>query len=75
MMMIICKAPAVNYHGYALAEVVGEEQDFWGQKMVKVRALHGAPWCDAGMFGYSTTSMAKFYPEHIEIIKITKETE
>lgn len=75
MMMIICKAPAVNYHSYALAEVVGEEQDFWGQKMVKVRALHGAPWCDAGMFGYSTTSMAKFYPEHIEIIKITKETE
>jgi len=67
--MIVCKAPAVNYHGYALAEVVGEERDTWGQKMVRVRALHGHPWTDAGLFGYSETAYAKFYPEHIEVVE------
>ncbi len=67
--MIICKAPAINYHGYALAEVIGEARDTWGRSMVRVRALQGAPWDDAGMFGYSPSSTAKFYPSQIEIIE------
>jgi hypothetical protein len=67
--MIICKAPAINYHGYALAEVIGIAHDTWGQKMVRVRALHGTPWCDAGLFGYSETAYAKFYPRDIEIVE------
>ena len=74
-MTIFVKAPAVNYHGYALAKVIGETHDTWGQSLVRVKALHGEPWTDAGLFGYSPTSMATFYPEHLEVIKIEKEQE
>jgi len=73
--MIVCKVPARNYHGYTLAQVISETKDTRGQKMFRVRALHGEPWTDAGFFGYSPTSVATFYPEHIEFVKIEKEQE
>ena len=70
--MIVCKVPARNYHGYTLAKVVGETTDTRGHEMVRVRALHGEPWDQAGMCGWAPTSYAKFYPEEIEIVKECK---
>ena len=67
--MIICKVPAFNYHGYTLAEVVGQTKDTRGHDMFRVRALHGYPWYDGSMLG---TSTAKFYPQDIEIVKECK---
>jgi len=67
--MIVCKVPARNYHGYTLAQVISETKDTRGQKMFRVRALHGEPWDQAGMCGWACTPYAKFYPEEIEIVK------
>lgn len=58
-------APARNYHGKTLVRVTRITTDTRGQRMLEVEAVNGAPWDDAGMFGYSPTSRAKFYPEHV----------
>lgn len=58
-------APARNYHGKTLVRVTGITTDTRGQTMLEVEAVNGAPWDDAGMFGWSPTSRAVFYPEHV----------
>lgn len=60
-------APARNYDGKALCKVTGLTTDTRGQMMIAVEAVHGAPWNNAGMWGYSETAHAKFYPEHINL--------
>ena len=65
MEKVIVKAPCFSYESYCLAECVGISADAWGTPMIKVRALHGTPWTDAGFFGYTPTNRAKFYPEHL----------
>ena len=69
---IIVKAPCVNYHGYALAEVTGVDHDTRGVMMFEVRALNGEPWFDNGFFGASPTSRAKFYPQALKRIRSKK---
>ena len=73
--MIVCRVPAFTPQGYVLAQVIGEKPDSRGQRTIRVRALHGRPWWDAGMFGYSNSDTRAFYPEHVEIVKICSEDE
>jgi hypothetical protein len=61
-------APARNYHGKTLVRVNGITTDTRGQTMLEVEAVNGKPWDDAGMWGYSPTNRAKFYPEHINAV-------
>ena len=59
-------APARNFEGKVEVKVVAICYDTRNQPMWKVEALAGFPWDEAGMFGWSPTNKAKFYPEQLE---------
>ena len=67
-------APARNYEGKVAVKVTRLLRDSRGQPIWEVEAVEGRPWDDAGMFGYSSTNKAKFYPQELEKVNFRQLT-
>jgi hypothetical protein len=67
-------APARNYEGKVAVKVTRLLRDSRGQPIWEVEALEGRPWDDAGMFGWSSTNKARFYPQELEKVNFRQLT-
>ena len=66
--------PEPSFHGkpFDLLEVESKI-DKLEARYIRLTDVEPLPWDDAGLFGYSPTAYAKFYPSEIEVIEYRKE--